>query len=89
MPTPEPVSLEAAIERHLRAHPQAADSAEGVARWWLDNAGSLASLGEVERALHRLVRRRLVRRVTLADGTQLYCGQGAPRGGGSAPARWT
>jgi len=63
-----------AIEAHLASHPLAADSAEGVARWWLAAHGVVASTSEVERALATLVRRRRVRRVQLADGNTLYCG---------------
>jgi len=74
------VSLMAAIEAHLESHPQAADSAEGVARWWL--GGIAASASEVERALFSLVQRQRVRRVTLPDGTSLYGGAvGGKRGG--------
>lgn len=76
-------SLVAAIEAHLEAHPQAADSAEGVARWWL--GGNAASAREVERALVSLVRSQRVRRVTLADGSSLYSGAGSGEGCPGAP----
>lgn len=62
-----------AIEAHLASHPLAADSAEGVARWWLAVHGVVASALEVEQALATLVRRRRLRRVSLADGNTLYC----------------
>lgn len=76
--------LVAAIETHLEAHPQAADSAEGVARWWL--GGASRSTESVERALTALVHDGRVRCVTLADGTSLYCS--ASSGGGRA-AHWS
>jgi len=63
-----------AIEAHLATHPLAADSAEGVARWWLAAHGVVASPLEVQLALATLVRKRRVRRVQLADGNTLYCG---------------
>lgn len=59
------------ILAYLDAHPQAKDSAAGVARWWLP-AGAQASVAEVEAVLERLVDRRRLRRVQLADGSVLY-----------------
>lgn len=81
MPVCDHVSLMAAIEAHLESHPQAADSAEGVATWWL--GGMAASAPEVERALASLVQRQRVRCVRLADGTCLY----SSASGGSGPGR--
>lgn len=78
------VSLIAAIEAHLESHAQAADSAEGVALWWL--GGMAASAQEVERALLSLVQRRVVRCVTLADGTSLYSSAGGGNGAGRRSA---
>lgn len=54
-PSPERVAdLMAQIERHLEANPFACDSAEGIARWWIRDAG--AAVPEVSAALDRLVR---------------------------------
>jgi len=61
-----------AIEEHLSIYPQAADSAEGVARWWLPERGLTASAAEVEHVLAGMVRRHSLRCVRLADGTVLY-----------------
>ncbi len=61
-----------AILAHLEAHPLAADSADGVARWWLGTDGSGVTLEQVERALDLLVSRRVMRRLSLIDGTCLY-----------------
>ncbi len=61
-----------AIEEHLSTYPQAADSASGVARWWLTSRGVMASAGEVEHVLATMVRRHRLRCVKLADGTVLY-----------------
>ena len=68
-----------AIEAHLASHPLAADSAAGVARWWLGGQGVVASPRETEIALAALVRRRRLRRVRLADGNTLYCGSAETR----------
>lgn len=61
-----------AIEAHLANHPQAADSADGVARWWLGRQGIHADATEVELALAQLVARHALRQARLADGTVLY-----------------
>jgi aryl-alcohol dehydrogenase-like predicted oxidoreductase len=57
---------------YLQAHPHAADSAEGIRRWWLGARGAATAPDEIERALAQLVRQGLMRQVGLADGTQLY-----------------
>ncbi|VTU27733.1 MULTISPECIES: hypothetical protein [unclassified Variovorax] len=64
--------VERLIVDYLKAHPRAADSAEGIRRWWLGDSGAAASAEEIERALAQLVGEGLMRRVSLADGTQLY-----------------
>ena len=61
-----------AVLHHLQAHPLAADSANGVARWWLGPAHTNVTLEQVERALKLLVSRRSLRCLKLKDGTVLY-----------------
>lgn len=61
-----------AILHHLQAHPLAADSVEGVARWWLGPAFANASVEQVEQALDLLVSRDALRRLGLLDGSILY-----------------
>jgi Fe2+ or Zn2+ uptake regulation protein len=61
-----------AIEEHLAQHPHAADSAAGVARWWVEARGVHASADAVRRVLAELVAAGAVRQVTLPDGTVLY-----------------
>jgi Fe2+ or Zn2+ uptake regulation protein len=68
-----------AILEYLVNHPQAADSVDGVTRWWLARNGSAPARAEVERALATLVERGLLRRVELPDGTVLYCCEAAAR----------
>jgi len=70
------------IEAHLAAHPQAADSVDGVARWWVSKRGVVASREQVEAALEALVEQGRLRRVRLADGNTLYCS--APRRDGES-----
>jgi Fe2+ or Zn2+ uptake regulation protein len=65
-------AVAAAIMDHLQSHPLAADSAGGVARWWLGPAHAGVSVAQVERALDLLVARHAMRRLSLMDGTVLY-----------------
>jgi len=68
----EPAAVRRAIEQHLAEYPHAADSAAGVARWWVEARGVHASADSVQRVLAELVAAGAVRQVALADGTVLY-----------------
>ena len=70
--TRQQLLLAQAIEAHLAAHPNAADSVDGVLSWWLAPRGIHASRPDVEEALETLVARQRIRSVRLADGTRLY-----------------
>lgn len=63
------------IERYIESHPDAADSAAGIAAWWLRESHS--SLSIVEAALDQLVREAVLQPARLPDGTVVYCA--APR----------
>ena len=52
-------------------HPTAADTVDGIARWWLDGAEEPA-LKVVEAALEMLVHRGLLVRNPLPDGNFVY-----------------
>ena len=67
----EAVDLMHAIRDHLASHPHAADSAEGVARWWL-GPHAVVALPDVELALRQLVARQELHEESLADGMTLY-----------------
>lgn len=70
------VDLVRAILDHLASHPHAADSADGVARWWIGPRGAVPTLPDVELALRQLVARQELRQESLADGTTLYSKNG-------------
>lgn len=61
-----------AIEHYFACHPEAADSAEGIARWWLADEGVEASQDEVEAALSDLVQRGRVTARRMPDGRLIY-----------------
>ena len=60
------------IESYLSAHPDAADTAEGITTWWVSLVDRAATLPQVEAALHILVQQGRVRRQMLPDGNCLY-----------------
>jgi hypothetical protein len=68
----EPLAVQRVIEEHLALHPHAADSAAGVARWWVEARGVRVAAEVVGGALAALVATGAVRQVTLPDGTVLY-----------------
>jgi hypothetical protein len=60
------------IARYLKDHPDAADSLEGIRRWWLPRVRLEETTAQLEEALEDLLRRGVVVRQGLADGTVLY-----------------
>jgi len=66
------------ILAYLDAHPQAADSLEGIVLWWLPRQRFVEARARIQESLEQLVDRGLVERTHLPDGTVLY---GKPRGG--------
>lgn len=65
-------AIAAAILAHLESNPLAADSADGVARWWLGTAHPNVTVEQAECALDWLVARGALRCLRLTDGTVLY-----------------
>jgi len=61
-----------AIERYLALHPSAADSARGIAQWWLPSMGVDLPLAAVEAALEHLVRAGRLARECPAGGQPIY-----------------
>jgi len=77
-PDDDPVQVIAdTIERYLDQNPDAADSAEGIRRWWLPPGLSEEAPETVEEALDRLVASGVIRRQPLPDGRVLYAKRGA------------
>ena len=62
----------AAIERYLHTRPQAAETVEGIARWWLIRQRYEDSIDLVRHALDLLVRRGVVERLALSGGQPMY-----------------
>lgn len=60
------------IEAYLAVHPDAADSAEGIQRWWLAHAPTEDSLDQVRAALEQLAAAGRITRRVLPDGGVVY-----------------
>ena len=67
------------ITRYLESHPQAADSAAGILRWWIARQRLEDSIDQVEQALELLLRRGSVRKRIMIDGQVLYVGADGAR----------
>ena len=61
-----------AILQYLQNHPNAADTAEGIAEWWLTEQDANESEVFVEQALNHLVKQGLLKRHVLVEETILY-----------------
>lgn len=64
-------ALEDEVLAYLNEHPRAADTADGIRRFWLADSGAYA-LADVECVLDRLVRKGILRCRSLPDGRMLY-----------------
>ena len=62
--------------RYLEQHPGAADTAEGVWRWWLPHGTAEYRESDVHAALEWLAERGLLARSRLPDGRALYAAAG-------------
>ena len=65
-------NVEQQILQYMETHPNAADTAEGIAMWWLENNVHDLDIKQVEAALNNLVSQGLIRRRQLKDGHVLY-----------------
>lgn len=70
-PERDVVGVAERIQRYLERHGRAADTVEGIASWWLRDAGSVP-LGLVQQALDCLVARGIVVRRIAPGGRVVY-----------------
>jgi hypothetical protein len=66
------LSIAGAIRNYFATHPEAADSADGIQRWWLLPLLREEPLRLVEQALEQLVEEGVTQRVVLEDGRVIY-----------------
>jgi len=63
------------IERYLQSNPNAADSVEGIAKWWLPRQRYVEATGFVQMALDLLVARGRIGKIYTCDGSYIYKGR--------------
>ena len=61
-----------AIVRYLAEHPDAADTDQGIAEWWLPTMGIDVTTDEVQRSLHLLQELGVVEAQPCAGGSVIY-----------------
>lgn len=66
------VRLINAITLYLKAHPNAADSVDGIMQWWLPQRQNTVDINDLQQALDFLVDTKMVSRTVLLDGRMLY-----------------
>ena len=71
-PISDPSALGRDILAYLHAHPEAADSLEGILSWWLPATNFSVTTDAVQEALDLLVTGHRIARIDLADGRTLY-----------------
>jgi hypothetical protein len=79
--------LARAIARYVDAHPNASDTLEGVARWWVAADAEQAPLDALQRALDALTDREVLTRRVLPDGRRVYAARTGRAGHDSVEER--
>ena len=74
-------AIENELHRYLLAHPEAADTAAGIQKWWLPERFTGQPPHRIQEALGRLVSRGVLVRVGLPDGRTLYAAPDRGTGG--------
>ncbi len=75
----EIVSTAEAIKRYLITRPNASETVDGVARWWLLKQRFADSLERVQLALDMLEDHGEVIRIVMSDGREFYRKSGSDR----------
>ncbi|KFN42195.1 hypothetical protein N789_14505 [Arenimonas oryziterrae DSM 21050 = YC6267] len=78
--------LREALRHYLARHPDAADSAEGIRRWWLPAAFQSVPDAKLQQALEHLVAAGEMQVHALPDGTELYARAMKENAAGETPA---
>lgn len=66
------VEIEEAVLSFLDRHPQAADTLEGIANWWLPQQRYVTAEARIEAVLRQLVMEGALQMRRLPDGTPIY-----------------
>jgi len=69
---PDVMTMVQKLSRYLRSHPDACDTPEGIARWWIDADPPPLPVSLVETALAWMASRGAVESLRAADGRVRY-----------------
>ena len=69
---PDVEELVSRLQAYLDAHPKAADTLEGISRWWLGASATRISPDDVLQALQELQRRGVIEVHTVPGGAKVY-----------------
>ena len=75
------------IRRYLEQHPRAADSAEGIRRWWIGRQRFEETLADTQSALDYLEKQGVVVKKTLSGQTIYHMAQQEPTHDGNEAER--
>jgi hypothetical protein len=70
------------IRAYLKAHPDAADTLDGIVQWWIVHQRFLQGIRAAERALERLVGEGEVEKIQTPDGRVIFRAARPPTGDG-------
>lgn len=60
------------IQQYLQDHPNAADTLQGITKWWLANAPVPMPVDHVEKALEWLICHQIIAKGSLPDGGAVF-----------------
>ena len=72
--SPETQGMEIAREilRYLQAHPNAKDTVEGIAQWWLSHEWADQRVADIEQAVRLLLSRELILEIRIGTQPSYY-----------------
>jgi hypothetical protein len=69
---PDVMNIAQQLSRYLRNHPDGCDTAEGIARWWIDADDAAVPVALIETALEWMTKCQLMEALHAADGRVRY-----------------
>jgi hypothetical protein len=75
--------LSAEIRAYLDAHPEAADTLDGIVQWWIVHQRFLRGVQAAGRALDELVAQGVLEKIRTADGRDIFRARRTPDDGGT------
>ena len=64
--------IEKEIVRYLQEHPNAKDTATGIAKWWLTESGRSVQPGQLKEVLEKLVAKQILGKLKISKGEAVF-----------------